>query len=207
MDKSEERVITTLSFSFFNIQMEQKFIKIKRVKVMRVAIGTKNRAKTKAIENVVSTYFNEARYEQFNVSSNVSEQPFSDEETRQGAINRAVNTLKASGADLNFGLEGGVREMDGVMYCCNWGALALKDGTMITSAGATFILPKEIADQLRDGKELGPVMDEYTNEIGTRHNSGAIGVFTANLVDRTEMFEHIVKLLIGQYIFHNSLTK
>lgn len=168
---------------------------------MKVAIGTLNRAKTKAVRNAINTYFHEVDFQEVDVPSNVSEQPFSDEETRQGAINRAVNTLKLTGADLNFGLEGGVREIDGVMYCCNWGAVALKNGQVLSVAGAQFMLPEEIAEQLRRGKELGPLMDEFTKEKDIRHQKGAIGVFTAGLVDRVEMFEHIVTLLIGQYLF------
>ncbi|CAM5201479.1 inosine/xanthosine triphosphatase OS=Ureibacillus acetophenoni OX=614649 GN=SAMN05877842_102552 PE=4 SV=1 [Ureibacillus acetophenoni] len=168
---------------------------------MLVSIGTKNRAKSAAITNILNNFFEQVEYIQLDVPSNVSAQPLSDEETRQGAINRAINSLKQSGAELNFGLEGGVRIIDGSMYCCNWGALALKDGTVITAAGALFLLPESIANEIRSGKELGPVMDAYTNEKGIRHGKGAIGVFTENLVDRTEMFEHIVKLLIGQYLY------
>ncbi|WP_342468894.1 DUF84 family protein [Ureibacillus sp. FSL K6-3587] len=168
---------------------------------MKVAIGTLNRAKALAVQNVINTYFDDVEFLEVDVPSNVSNQPFSDEETRQGAINRALNALEATGADLNFGLEGGVREMEGIMYCCNWGALALKNGQVLTAAGALFMLPEEIAEKLRDGKELGPVMDEYANEKGTRHHKGAIGILTANLISRTEMFEHIVKILVGQYLF------
>jgi len=168
---------------------------------MLVSIGTKNKAKTAAITNIVNNYFEQLEYINLDVPSNVSEQPRSDEETRQGAINRALNSLNKSGADFNFGLEGGVRIIEGKMYCCNWGALALKDGSVITAAGALFLLPDRIANEILAGKELGPVMDAYTNEKGIRHNKGAIGVFTDNLVDRTEMFEHIVKLLIGQYLY------
>jgi len=51
---------------------------------------------------------------------------------------------------------------------------------------------------------LGPVMDVYTKQQDTRSGSGAVGVFTAGLIDRTEMFEHIVKLLIGQFLFKKS---
>ncbi|MFC5543346.1 MAG: DUF84 family protein [Bacilli bacterium] len=168
---------------------------------MKVAIGTLNRAKALAVQNVINTYFDDVEFLEVDVPSNVSNQPFSDEETRQGAINRALNALEATGADLNFGLEGGVREMEGIMYCCNWGALALKNGQVLTAAGALFMLPEEIAEKLRDGEELGPVMDEYAHEKGTRHHKGAIGILTANLISRTEMFEHIVKILVGQYLF------
>lgn len=169
--------------------------------IMLVAIGTKNKAKTAAVKNIVNKYLDDVHFEEYSVPSNVSEQPFTNEETRQGAINRALNTLKASNADLSFGLEGGVCEVDGLMYCCNWGAIALKDGTIISCSGAQFILPEEIANELRAGNELGPVMDVFTKQKDTRSSSGAVGVFTAGLVDRTEMFEHIVKLLIGQYLY------
>lgn len=166
-----------------------------------VAIGTNNKAKIAAIQNIVDQYFENVQYIQVAAASNVSEQPFSNEETRQGAINRAVNTLGQAMGDLNFGLEGGVHELGDFMYCTNWGAVALKDGTVLSAAGAQFALPEVIAKELRAGKELGPVMDNYTKQQDTRSGSGAVGIFTAGLVDRTEMFEHIVKLLIGQYLF------
>ena len=77
----------------------------------------------------------------------------------------------------------------------------LTDGTVFSSSGAQFALPEVIAEQLRIGKELGPVMDVYTNTENIRHNQGAIGIFSAGLIDRKEMFEHIVKLLVGQVLF------
>lgn len=168
-----------------------------------VAIGTRNQAKTAAVEEVVREYYEGVEFVHIDVPSSVSEQPFSDIETRQGAINRAHSTLNATNATLSFGLEGGVHEIEGQMYCCNWGAVALQDGTIISSAGAQFLLPEEVAEKLRNGQELGPVMDAYTNSKNIRHHAGAIGVFTNNLIDRKEMFKHIVKLLIGQVMYLN----
>ena len=168
---------------------------------MKIAVGTENKAKVGAVEAIVREYFPDAQLENLEVASDVSVQPFSNEETRQGAINRARNTLLKTNADLAFGLEGGVDEIDGVMYCCNWGAVAMKDGTVISSSGAQFALPEDIAKELRIGKELGPVMDVYTNTKNIRHHQGAIGIFTNNLIDRQQMFEHIVKLLVGQVLF------
>ncbi|MER1958489.1 MAG: DUF84 family protein [Solibacillus sp.] len=172
---------------------------------MKIAVGTENKAKVGAVEAIVREYYPEAQLENLEVASDVSVQPFSNEETRQGAINRARNTLLKTNADLAFGLEGGVDEIEGVMYCCNWGAVAMKDGTVISSSGAQFALPEVIAKELRIGKELGPIMDVYTNTENIRHHQGAIGIFTNNLIDRQQMFEHILKLLVGQVLFkqHN----
>ena len=67
------------------------------------------------------------------------------------------------------------------------------------------MLPEEIANKLRDGKELGPVMDEFTNTQNIRHTEGAVGIFTKGLIDRKSMFEHIVTLLIGQVYYFEYL--
>ena len=123
------------------------------------------------------------------------------EETRLGAINRSKSAIKETGGQLSFGLEGGVTEIDGVMYVCNWGALTVSNGTTYTAAGAQIILPEEIAQEIRAGKELGPVMEHYTQRRDIRQGAGAVGVFTQGLVSRQMMFEHIVSLLIGQYLF------
>ena len=135
----------------------------------------------------------------------VLDQPFSSEETRNGAINRAKNTSIATNADFSFGLEGGVEEIDGIMYCVNWGAVALKNGTIYTAAGASFMLPEEIAVQLREGRELGPVMDRFTSKKNIRHHEGAVGIFTSGLINRKQMFEHIVTLLVGQVYYYEQL--
>ncbi|MGN4124037.1 DUF84 family protein [Lysinibacillus sphaericus] len=168
---------------------------------MNIAIGTTNKAKTQAVEVIVKQYFEKAVFTYVKASSEVSEQPITTEETRQGAINRAKNSLHATGAALSFGLEGGVTEIEGEMYICNWGALVLADGTIFTAAGAQIILPKEIAQEIIAGKELGPIMEAYTKRLDIRQGAGAVGIFTQGIVSRQSMFEHIVALLVGQYLF------
>lgn len=171
---------------------------------MLIAIGTRNKAKVGAVEKIAQQQLHNAQFEALDVPSGVSEQPFTNEETRQGAINRAQATIAQTTADIGFGLEGGVYELDGTMYCCNWGALATRDGKVFACAGATFALPNEIATRLKVGEELGPVMDDFTKTANIRHHAGAIGIFTNGLIDRKEMFEHIVLMLIGQYEYDQS---
>ena len=168
---------------------------------MEIAIGTTNKAKIQSVQAIVNQYFEKVNFTYFKAPSQVSEQPITTEETRLGAINRAKNTSIATGAMLSFGLEGGVTEIDGDMYVCNWGALTLADGTTFTAAGAQIILPEEIAQEIRTGKELGPVMEQYTQRLDIRQGTGAVGIFTQGIVTRQTMFEHIVALLIGQYLF------
>lgn len=175
---------------------------------MKVGIGTTNKAKVGAVLSVVTKHFHDIlTFEHISVDSGVSAQPISTEETRQGAINRAKNTLAETNADMAFGLEGGVTMIDGIMYLCNWGALVLSNGQVLTAAGAQIPLPKEIAVQIEDGLELGPVMDEFVHQLDTRQNVGAIGIFTDGMIDRKEMFEHILQQLVGQYFFYQKYAK
>lgn len=170
---------------------------------MKILIGTHNKAKTKAVQTISSIYYPDAIFENIEVPSLVSDQPMSQEETRLGAINRAKHLMEDTDALFGIGLEGGVQEIDGQMYICNWGALVTLEGDVFTATGAGVPLPKEIAEQLLAGAELGPVMDVFTNKHDIRHDEGAIGVFSNGLVNRSAMFEHIMLLLIGQFEFSN----
>lgn len=166
---------------------------------MNIAVGTKNKAKLLAVETVVNRVLTrDFTIEGIDVPSSVSAQPFSDEETRQGAINRALAVKEISTADIGLGLEGGVKWLGTELYLCNWAALASEQG-VYTAAGAQIPLPKEIAFSLLQGEELGLIMERYTNEQNIRQHSGAIGVFTDGLINRAQMFEPIIEMLIGQY--------
>ncbi|HLU22826.1 MAG TPA: DUF84 family protein [Bacillaceae bacterium] len=165
---------------------------------MNIAIGSKNKAKINAAKlaldsaELIHTLF------PIDAPSSVSDMPFSDEETMRGAVNRAEYCLLQADVEMAFGLEGGVTETSYGLYLINYGALAEKGKETILSGGARIKLPEIIASKLRNGQVLGNVMEEYCKRENIRSNEGAIGIFTNGLIDRTEMFTHICKLLIGQ---------
>lgn len=171
---------------------------------MNIAIGSTNPAKVNAVRKAFQELDKNITIVPINVSSGVSEQPFSDEETIQGAINRALECLNHSEIDIGIGLEGGVQESSYGLSICNWGALVEKNQPPIIAGGARIILPEEIAIRLRNGEELGPVMDDYSSQNNVRKKEGAVGIFTNNHVTRDEMFVHLMKLLIGQYEYKRS---
>lgn len=162
---------------------------------MKIIIGSKNPTKV----NAVSEVFKGEEVIGLSVSSDVSAQPFSDEETRQGAINRAIYCAESETNVIGIGLEGGVMYVEDNLYLCNWGAMVMPDGQIWTASGARILLPKEIETQLTTGMELGEIMDDYTKKTGISKKEGAIGVFTNNLVTRQDMFMQVVILLKGQW--------
>lgn len=169
--------------------------------MLKVAIGSKNPAKVHAVRE---SYGSAAEIIEVEAPSGVSDQPFSDEETIEGAVNRAGSCLKQSDAAIGIGLEGGVVQTKYGLFVCNWGALADRKGDILIAGGARVPLPDQIAKRLIAGEELGPVMDDFTQKEDIRKKEGAIGVFTNERITRAEMFRHIMNMLIGQYEFKNS---
>lgn len=168
---------------------------------MKFIIGSMNDAKVEAATQVIHTYYEHAQILQVNAQSGVSGQPIGDEETLEGASNRASFIRKNYPGAIGVGLEGGVRIIGHQMYICNWGALSLPDGHVITAGGAQIQLPNDVAAEINKGRELGPVIEEFFNAKGLRQKEGAMGVFTAGTITRVDLFTHIMQLLIGQLNF------
>ncbi|WP_404404407.1 DUF84 family protein [Jeotgalibacillus malaysiensis] len=168
---------------------------------MNLALGTTNKAKVQAAEACWN--FGEVRG--FKTESGVNDQPFGHDETRQGAINRAVNAASCFPEAAGLGLEGGVAEMVDGLYICNWGALTVPGfKEPFTASGASIRLPDELAVPLREGQELGPLMQEFSSQKNIRQHDGAVGFFTNGRITRAQMFEHIVELLIGQWKYEKN---
>ncbi|MBM7542985.1 DUF84 family protein [Amphibacillus cookii] len=164
---------------------------------MEVIVGSENKAKLNAVKAVFSTEIVKGAL----APSKVSDQPFSDEETLTGAINRAKYVQSVSTEAIGIGLEGGVMKLDNQLYLCNWGALIDPDHRIFTASGARIPLPDIIAKSLYDGIELGVIIDEYADKVGVSQQKGAIGILTNNQLSRETMFIHIVQQLKGQWLF------
>jgi inosine/xanthosine triphosphatase len=130
------------------------------------------------------------------VASGVSEQPMSDEETLAGAINRA-RAVREQMPDADFwaGIEGGCEEKHGELWAFAWVAVLSGD---ITGKGRTaaFTLPREIADLVRQGVELGVADDRVFGRSNSKQGNGAVGILTDDVIDRTSYYVHAVVLAL-----------
>lgn len=170
---------------------------------MKVVIGSKNPAKIAAVKQAFT--MNEFEFSAVDAPSGVRPQPFTDDETITGAINRAKAALRLDGGQIGIGLEGGVQETPFGLFLCNWGALVEhQEDAPIVAGGARILLPEPIAQQLREGIELGLVMDEFTQKQNIRKNEGAIGIFTSGMINRADMFSHVTQLLYGQFMYRRN---
>ncbi|MFA8439243.1 DUF84 family protein [Pueribacillus sp. YX66] len=165
---------------------------------MKVAIGSTNRAKVHALEKLSTSigFTVIAR----SVPTHVSNQPQSDSETIQGAVNRAREVLMATNSDVGIGLEGGISKIGTVWFVCNWGALIDRKGYECVSSGGHFMLPETFLHELECGKELGEVIKAQTQL--ENQSEGAIGLLTNGFVTRQSIYEQLLNILFGQYFYY-----
>jgi inosine/xanthosine triphosphatase len=179
---------------------------------MQIAVGSGNPVKRDATDRV----FPDASVVAEAVPSGVSEQPIGRDETRRGARNRAERALRSGSYDLGVGLEGGVAgagsssdesvaerspsptDSDG-LYLIMWGAVTDGDRWGV-GGGPSYPLPASIAERIRDGEELGPVMDDVLGASNVAQNQGAAGALTAGRTSRTDALAAAVAAAAGPFL-------
>ncbi|WP_067618417.1 DUF84 family protein [Alicyclobacillus acidiphilus] len=169
-------------------------------RIWRIAVGSSNAAKVKAVEMTFRQLNIPVELGSVNAPSGVSAQPFSDDETLQGAQNRAIHAVLAVHGDLGIGLEGGVVETRLGMFLCNWAAVATPEREVRVGGGVRIHLPEEIAQAVRSGRELGDVVDEWAGRKHVRAGEGTIGILTNGQITRAQMFRDALICALSPFL-------
>ena len=167
--------------------------------MLKISVGSTNPVKLEASAEAFELAGNEVKIEKFDVRSGVSDQPTSDQEAIEGAIKRANKAKSMGGFDFGVGLEGSVSDTKYGMFLTGWAFLT--DGIEnYLGGGGRLQLPEHISKRIRDGEELGPVMDEVTGRSGVKEEEGAIGVFTNGIITRKEAYRNAVIFALAKYM-------
>lgn len=171
----------------------------------KIVVSSKNPVKINATQKAFEQVFPDEKFEVIGmqVPSFVSDQPMSDEETLEGAINRAENVkLAYKNADFWVGIEGGI-ETDGVhMDAFGW-IVILSPKRYGQARSCTFPLPPYVAQAVLAGKELGHVNDEFFKMHNSKQGSGAVGSLTDNLVTRMDLYVQPLMLALIPFLQHH----
>jgi inosine/xanthosine triphosphatase len=168
-----------------------------------IVIASQNPVKLQAVQDGFHRMFPEEEFQlsPVNVSSGVSDQPSSDEETLRGALQRtqAAEQLIPT-ADYWVGVEGGVDECPLTnsmpdLFAFAWIVIRSKTTTGMGRTGA-FRLPPEVTRLIREGYELGNADDIVFGRVNSKQENGAVGLLTDNLIDRKQLYEQAVILAL-----------
>ena len=182
---------------------------------LTIAVGSCNPVKVESVRRSFTTSFpsNEIEITMHDIPSNVPDQPWNDQETRQGALNRALGChaahLSACGTapDFAVGLEGGVVDEPladlhpstpgtcATVSCFAFMAILSMRAHDTASARwgiartASFPLPTRLVQLMRgvDGRpamELGAADDFVFGEVNSKQKGGTVAKATKGIIDR-----------------------
>jgi inosine/xanthosine triphosphatase len=167
----------------------------------KVIIASKNPVKINATKLAFEKIFPDDKFEFVGESapSGVADQPMTDLETLQGAKNRAKHIMENVEGDYWVGIEGGLEEENGKLEAFAWVFICSKsmEGW---SRSATFTLPKEISELVRNGTELGIADDKFSNRVNSKQGNGTVGLVTNDVITRTLYYEQPVILALAPFL-------
>jgi inosine/xanthosine triphosphatase len=167
--------------------------------VIEIVLASHNPIKAQAALLGFQRMFPEKDFSLNKVSapSGLPDQPMNDAETLAGAFNRAQGAARfIPQADYWVGIEGGIEETsEGELAAFAWVVVLSPEGMGRARSGA-FILPRAVAELVREGKELGEADDLVFNRINSKQQSGSVGLLTGEVLTRIELYEQAVMLAL-----------
>jgi len=153
-----------------------------------LAAGTTNPTKLTAVERVAHDLFGPVQIVSVVIDLAIPAQPWGDDETAQGALDRAKATLTQTDADYGIGLESGLADgPDERIYVISWAAVVDRNGKRGFGSGERFALPTDLNAALRAGAELGPLLDAYFGTAKLGQHQGAVGLLSAGRRERGDL--------------------
>lgn len=165
---------------------------------MKIIVASKNPVKIESAKAGFIQMFSNQSCEVSGVSvpSGVSEQPLSDEETLQGATNRAeAAQIAIPEADYWVGMEGGITGRNGEMEAFAWMVILSKNQKgMARTAG--FFLPPPVTKLIHEGLELGDADDQVFGASNSKQKNGAVGLLTGDVMVRESLYTPAIVLAL-----------
>ena len=160
--------------------------------MQKVIIGSTNPVKLGSVQEAFATVFgSDGKFDfiTYAALSGVSDQPMNQEETKQGAENRAAACLREyPDASYGVGLEGGLEQMAGKYWVMAWMCVMSNEGGKGFGRTATFQLPPAVGRLIDEGYELGTANDMVFGETNSKKKGGAVGLITDNKLTRQSVY-------------------
>lgn len=182
---------------------------------MLIAIGTKNQAKIQALQETLEEIrcFDSFEILSFSVSSGVSDQPLSLEETITGAKNRARASflLPDSAPHYGFGIESGLIQAPGtrtgflnLCVCCIYNGKNYNTGFSTGFEVPFPILQRVIEEKLDLSQACIASGISANKKLG--EEEGLIGILTKGKINRQEYTKQCIHTALVQIVNHSWYT-
>lgn len=172
----------------------------KRRTPVRVAVGTANRIKVRAVADAFVAAFPHVRcvVRAVPTRSGVPEQP-TEAATFRGAENRARTALRRDRrADYGVGIEAGLLRTPALRRHLDVQCVFVvdKQGGVSASHGAGFYYPRWMEKDVVRGKTVSAVLGPLARNPRLGSTTGAVGFLSKGALDRRELTRHAVLLAL-----------
>lgn len=175
---------------------------------MMVAVGSLNKTKLEPVRQIFEIHYPGTVVVEVDVGSGVGEQPQSDEEIYQGALNRAKKALKKiPEAVYGVGIEGGLHKRSYGWFEHSLVVIVDRQSKIGVGASGGLVLPNKIVKDIKNGMTLEEAIDKEfgTNKIG--QGIGMFGLFTKGVVTRTSGVAHGVAFALARFLHKDIYEK
>ncbi len=178
-----------IPFCFLFLNINYSLLLIYGDRKMIVIIGSRNKAKIRGVMKAFKL-IGINKYESIDVTS-LNKQPYGLDDIFINASRRTVEACKYLGDREGFcvGVEAGILELSGLILS---GQLSIVTDRKKYSIGLSgfFPVPGGFKKDLREGVELGVLMERISKVKDIARNIGAIGFFTYGFISRVELTFH-----------------
>lgn len=152
---------------------------------MNFVVGSLKRYKLQSTEQAVSLLLPHTVNQVIgaDVESGVSSQPMSNEESIEGAMNRAAAALVSSEGefDIGIGIENGLVAIDGSWFATTWIVAMTADGQSSKAATLLRPVPAKVMTLVEQGQELSEAL---RTSYGAEGEKGLIDLITRGVLHR-----------------------
>ena len=164
---------------------------------MKIKIASQNPVKVEALQEILQdySYLKNAEVVGVDVTSGVSDQPRSLDESVQGAMNRAKNAFKD--CNYSFGIESGLMKVSnsktGSMAIC---ICAIFDGNEYhLGLSSAWEVPKKVFELMEKGETMNNAVYKagLTDNPKNSHEGGLVGILTRGRLTRKEYTKEAIR--------------
>ncbi|MBI5045079.1 MAG: inosine/xanthosine triphosphatase [Candidatus Levybacteria bacterium] len=176
--------------------------------ITKVAIGSKNAIKIACVKEAFEKVWPGKKFEFIGVevSSGISDQPMSDEESIKGARNRAISAMTKESSEWGVGLEDGIQLIGEKYFDCGWVVVrkSIQEGI---GSSIKLEVPLKMITLIKKGIELGKVVDIVFDQEDSKQKGGHFGAMTNNAITRKDGYRDGVIAALAAFINPNLFEK
>lgn len=133
---------------------------------MKILVGTKNQKKVSVVGATFKDFFGDKEIAviSHDANSKVPEAPH-DQQTYDGALNRALGCYELGGFDYYIGLESGLVERYGHYFEEAWAVIISANGNQQIGYSSGLLLPPIVVERMKNGEKHNDIMAYFDKKF------------------------------------------